>query len=248
MMNLNSEEFRRLKSLADRYEVRFNPREDIASLRDKIAVAVLENEGDTIHAVEILFGKDNKDFNEEENRFMLGFHILHNEIKRKNMQQKRDTYYGMSWKDYNDILFEHGFDKVLSYNFKDTFNPSTLEEYSIFVRKDRGFLLTAESYGSKKTVNSTMLYFELNFLINGKEAGEIEYPMLWNGLERCSSKPCLVNDKHVARSASRDAREGFVGFLSKLETLKPQLNSPWEFYDDHFLWLLDYSETKEKKL
>jgi hypothetical protein len=246
-MDTNSEEYKRLKDLADSHEVRFNPAESEETIRRRIAAAILRDEGDTIYAAEILLGKDSKEFDDNENRALLGIHMVNNQLRGEKLKAKRDTFYGMPWRYYNNLLFEHGFDKVFSYEFRDTYNPSTMEEYSIFARRDRSFLLTAESYNSKKVVNSTKLHFELSLLFDGKPLEELMERCLWNCLEGCSHGPCFDSrDEHVARHATCDVREGFVSFLSKIETMKNQLNSPWKFYKDHFLWLCDYSETKDR--
>jgi hypothetical protein len=152
----------------------------------------------------------------------------------------------MGWKEYQRILFENKFDNVLVYDFKDTHDKGKMEEYSIWARKDKGLLLTAESYGGKESVNSTNLYFELSFIFGGKEPDEIQRLMLWDVLEGASHGPIIdKNDRHIARSVSADARFGLVSRLSKLEKPGIQTNNPWQYYSEHFLWLLDYSETKE---
>jgi hypothetical protein len=239
--------FEHVKLLADQYEIRSTGGENEASLRYKVAQKIIEETGDSLHAMEIISGKDYHDFDEGETGLSMLLHMTTCNERDLKFKQAKDTHLRMGWEEYEFILDQNKFERVMAYDFRDTFDRKRKEEFGIWVRPDKGFLLTAESYGGKKDVNSTKLYYELSWRINGEEFGELESSMVWDVLSGTGNGPCNVGKDHVARDVSRDAREGLITYIRNLEESPFQTNVPWKFFDKHFLWLCDYSETKKKK-
>jgi hypothetical protein len=246
-MDQNSEKYLKLKKLADELEVRFNPSESERSIRGKISRAIIENGGESILAAEIILDKKVEDFSDADHTLCLGLHIYNSANTVNRFRLKKDTYYNMTWKEYNNLLFEQGFDRVLSYEFMDPSRFKNIEEYSIFARLDRGLLLVAQSYNNKSVLNSTSLYFEISFLVNNKLFPELENIIHSDVLRGTTNSGCFdENREYAARQVEVDVRQGLISYLSRLEPFRNQLNVPWKYFKNDFLWLLDFSETKQK--
>ena len=236
---------KRIKDIAERLEIRPQPNESEAEFRVRVGLGVLKQYGDAVEAAEIALGKNWEEFDDLDRNLALLLQFNHHKEKSARYEILNDTYFGMSWEEYESILIGNKFEKVFSYGFKDTNDPNSKEEFAVWVRRDKGFFLTAESYDSKKTVNSTRLYYELSWLIDGKEFDELEKISANQILEDTGSIPCL-DDKGriVTRAIEKDVREGLVEHLQNLEESGMQLNNPWKFLDNHYLFLCDYSETE----
>ena len=119
-----------------------------------------------------------------------------------------------------------------------------VDEYTIWVRRKGAFLLTAESYLSKETVNSTKLHYELNVPVPLKELDDIQRMALDVTLEAGSHRYCQDgSSSYFARNV--DVREGLASHLRAVEHSGFRTNNPWRFFQEHFLWLKDYSEKSD---
>jgi hypothetical protein len=232
-----------VKKIADELEVRFILGENEHEFRQRVAIAYVEQKGDAIHAMEIASGKDYHEFDKVEQGLSFMLNMANSKMKRKKYLRESDTHFNMSWKYYETLLKNNKFEKILGYEF-DSPHQTGKENFGIWIRPDKGFLLTADSY--RKDVSSTNLYFELSWRINGREFDEIELGLIGGIMAGNGSSPCNIGKEHLARAVNRDAREGLIEYISELENSPFQTNSPWKFFDEHFLWLCDYSETKKE--
>lgn len=218
--------------------------------RARLAKAVIEVYDDSLLAAEILLGKKNEDFNKDDEMISLALHVLGSQEKEKKMRANGDSYYLIPWKNFELIVQEANFKKVFSYDFVDfSRDIRSKEEYAIHFNYEKNMLLTAESYAGKKDLNSTTLYYELCTPKKIEELDGLESIMLEN-LFNDSSFNCVTRKEEGDTDTffvSKDGREGLVGHIRSLDTSGFSTNNPWKYYDHHFLWLCDYSETKSKK-
>lgn len=239
-------DFRQIKEIADRLEIRPKKGENLGEFIIRVTEAHLEESGSPLAALELVLGKRWDRFNDFENHLALMFQASYSREEKARYEMLNDTHFGMTWKEYEEILKGVKFEKVFSYIFDDCRDPEIKEEYAIWARRDKGFLLTAESYDNRRVINNTKLYFELSTLIDGREPDEVERIEL-DRLMKGSCGPCLdENRREVAQAMSYIAIEGLVGSLQMLEESRFQTNNPWQFPENQFLWLCDYTETKDK--
>ena len=136
-----------------------------------------------------------------------------------------------------------------AYEFADdSFDKLHKEEYAIWAQPYKGMLLTVESYNDRSTVNSSDLYYELILPKDLDNIDELEQILMLEVLKG-SSHTAMMTRKGVTKQAvcvRRDAREGLVSHLRKLGLYNHGTNNPWRHYDEHFLWLCDFSETRDK--
>ena len=79
------------------------------------------------------------------------------------------------------------------------------------------------------------------------EFSEVESQALCDALGGFSGGPIKDEDGKMRNySVSYDIREGLFKNLDRLEASSFTLNNPWKKQEKHWLWLLDYTETKKK--
>jgi len=237
-----------IKDIADRLEIRPKPGEREAEFRARVALEYLKQSGDAFEAAEIVLGKAPEELGYMKNRLALLLQVYNIKSRREWYSMVNDTYHGMSFEEYEGILTGNRFEKAFSYGFADTDYPNEQEEFSIWARRDRGLLLTAESCDGRKSVNSTKLFYELSLLIGGVELDELDRISAVNILDGTSNSPCIDRNSNrvVAITVERDARQGLVEYLQELEASGLHANNPWKFPGIDFLGLCDYSETTTK--
>lgn len=235
----------RVNKFAQQLEVRPKKRESEQEFRARVAKAVVDSYDDPILAAEIFTGTDYHNFNQAENG--LAFCLMHENARKKRewYSMVSDTYQSMPWQDFNNILIGNRFERVLCYDFSSKSGSGEIDEFAVWARKDRGFLLIAKSYNGKKVMDGANLHYELSLLIDGRELDELEDLIVWDSvLARASNGPCIDSkDRHVARDVDFDCREGLVEYIQKLEASPLQTNVPWKFFNEHNLWLLHPGES-----
>jgi hypothetical protein len=184
--------------------------------------------GDTIAETEKFLGKRWNEFSDEENSFMMFRAILDNDKKRDHLASIGDTFFNMEWQTFKDLLTRKGFIEGYSYHF---LGGEYNEEYIVWYNLDKGWVISAESYG-EKSVNGGKLYAEIR--ANSKDD--------WNDIFMWMSSGGLLDESAGTFSTSHDVREGL---FSKLDELGKhgQFLSAWT-EKNKFLWFLDYSETR----
>ena len=220
--------------------------ENIDHFRVRLANGILKEYGDVMLATEILLGKDYHNFNKEDQA--LAFMVMQkfSKIKELNYILQCDSYFRIPFKDFEHILTRENFDKVYSYDFKDKYH-NRLEEYAIWIEKENALFLTLESYNGKKTVNSTELYYELELPQEKEENDYFSHYSLRNLLDHASHGPLEDENGQVnSLYVQVDVREGLVKHLNKIRTSGIKTNNPWKYFEQHNLWLCDFSETKKR--
>jgi hypothetical protein len=187
---------------------------------------------DPIADTEKMLGKDHwSQFNESDNMMALGYAMLVNQMKENILKAASDTFFSMTWDEFNDIVTSNGFKNVYEYSFiHDYWKDSiTTEKAAIYYRD--GLVIFLTSYNNGTTVNGGNLYGELK--LNNPDAGWRDIP---NG---CSGGFDDEGNLHF----SYDIREGLINFINSLSKVG-SFNSVWK-YKGHFLWFVDYKEEKE---
>jgi hypothetical protein len=114
---------------------------------------------DSLAETEKIFGgKDYHDFNEFEQAVSLINFMQDNKIKEEHLKSIGDTYFGMKWNDFKELLKRYGFQEGLSYNFiNDSFGNKHNEEAILYYHKEKGLILWATTYG-EDSINGGTVY------------------------------------------------------------------------------------------
>lgn len=187
---------------------------------------------DSLMESEKMFGdKHWSQFNEVEQAFSMLKSMSDNEAKREHLKNINDTYWGMHWNEFKDLIKEYGFVKGLEYDLK---HNNGIDEIIIYYHPQKGLILYAESYWGKESISGGNLYGEIQ--ANSKEDCKI----IWRWL---STGGCINSDKMIYET-SHDVREGLFSKLQTLESAGKFL-SKWT-KKNRFLWFVDYVENKQK--
>ena len=182
---------------------------------------------------QIFGGKHWSQFSEFENQFSIMSFMRDNEVKEEYLKSINDTYFGMSWSYFKDLIKEKGFIDGYSYEVKyKGYSKPTTEEIIIWYHPQKGLIIYAESYSNKASVNGGKLYGEIQ--ANSKEDEEV----IWKWL---STGGCVDIDNLIWYT-SHDIREGLFSKLDTLESVGKFLNR-W-VKKDRFLYFVDYIESK----
>ena len=115
---------KRIKDIAERLEIRLKPDESEAEFRARVSLGVLKQYGDAVEAAEIALGKNWEEFDDLDRNLALLLQFNYHKEKSARYEIVNDTYFGMSWEEYESILIGNKFEKVFSYGFKDTNDPN----------------------------------------------------------------------------------------------------------------------------
>ena len=191
---------------------------------------------DSIAKSEKLFGgKHWSQFSRGENMVTLLNCIEDNALKAEHLKNINDTYSGMYWDCFKNLLKERGFVNGYTYEFDyPNYGFPCKEEAIIFYHPTKGLVLWAESFNEKTSVNGGTLYGEIK--ANDKEGAKIIYEWLSSGGH--------LKDTDMVYETSHDVREGLFSKLDTLETGGKFLNR-W-INKNKFLWFVDYVEDKVK--
>lgn len=187
---------------------------------------------DAIAITENATGKHWSNFNENDMATSLGIGMLSAERKESALKSTRDTYFGMSWSYFMDLLKENGFKVGTEWTFIDDQykdeNPKQ-EKAGIYYKPD-GVVLFAESWGNEKSVNSGRCFYELE---RKPKTDAKDFRSLVHTGHSWGDK--LENEV--------DIREGLFHNLRKAERCGDFLRL-WESRKS--IWILDYMESKRK--
>jgi hypothetical protein len=143
------------------------------------------------------------------------------------MNKKNDTYFGMTWKEFKELILSRGFVIELSYNFKGDYET----DEAMVCYHPKGWLLFATSFG--ESLNSGHIWSEVQ--ANSPESGKEVWMAMGSGT--------MVRDQEYVFESEHDVRENLFAKMDELEQHGRFLN-PW-VSKDKFLWLVDYSEEKD---
>lgn len=188
---------------------------------------------DTVYESEKILCKDNwSEFNEMDNAFCLFKAMSDNHRKTEHLKGLGDTYWGVDWNEFKNLIKSYGFIPALEYDFKyDSFGESCTEECIIYYHPEKGMVIHATSFGNKDHINGGNLYAEIE--ANSDEDEEVICKWLSTG-------GCIEG---LIYETQQDIREGLFSKLNELETAGKFLNR-WT-NKNRFLWFVDYSEEKK---
>ena len=157
-----------------------------------------------------------------------------------------DTFFGMDWSYLLNVLHKQDFEKVYAHDFKEPGRNNT-EEFNLWVRRDKGYLVSADSYHEKS--NSVHLYYELALPDSYENLTERQHEFIW---KLGGSRNALIINGAIAPSLFYrfDAREGLVRELQKVEGSTLSTNVPWKCVfprEFPFLQLYDFADAKVKE-
>jgi hypothetical protein len=187
---------------------------------------------DTLSETEKQFGgKHWSKFSDNENKAALLNAVRDNTIKEYHLKSIGDTYFGMPWDDFKNLIKEKGFIQALTYDIDyKGFGRPTKEEVIIHYHSEKGLIIWATSIGDKARVNGGTLYGE----IQAKD--EDSKKVIWRWM---STGGCIDMENRIYIT-SHDVREGLFSKLDTLETAGTFLKN-WTCRN-RFLWFVDYAE------
>jgi len=178
---------------------------------------------DVLSDMEKVIKKDHySQFNELENSFAMTELFKHNLKVTDYYKQINDTYWGITWNEFINLIEGKGFKLVL---LDDFICEGRHEKLGIWGWKEKGLLLVATTYSN--SLNSGTMYGQAKRLPHFDKF----FPI---------SATCGYTGETVRFNI--DVREGL--FLN-IETIEKDMEL-LKIWNDHnsFLWLLDYTQTK----
>jgi len=187
---------------------------------------------DSLAESEKIFGNKHwSEFNDLEQAFSMLKFMEDNQVKNTHLKSINDTYWGMTWDEFKNLIKQKGFTPALEYDLiYNGWNEPTTEEAIIYYHLSKGLIIWATSFSNKTSVNGGTLYGEIQ--ANSKESENI----IWKWL---STGGCIDSDNMIYET-SHDIREGLFNKLQTLESagkFLPKWNNK-----DRFLWFVDYVE------
>jgi len=237
--------FKNIEEIAENLEIVRYKNESDSEFHEKVIFTCLKKGGDPFHLAEFLTGKEYKTFDKNENMLALGLHIIKMNQKKEKSIRELDTYYNMPWDYYQEILKNNEFEMVC----EESFNGENIETYQIWSQDKNGILLTAESFNLvDKGVNSTKAYFEIDFNKKYENFDYVDNQFYNQVIKGTSNRP--ISEKIGKNSdmiiVDYDGRSNLISKIASIEKSPFSFNNPWKSYKDHFLWLVNYSENKNK--
>lgn len=181
----------------------------------------------------MLGGKHWSQFDDFENGLVFVSLARDNKIKKDHLKSLGDTYWGMTWYEFKNLIKERGFVEGYSYEleYRGKYDShSTNEEIIIYYHPEKGLIIYAESFSNKTSINGGTLYGEIQAYDKERE------PVIWKWL---STGGCRDVEKGIF-ATSHDIREGLFSKLDTLESAGRFLNR-WTD-KKRFLWFVDYME------
>lgn len=179
-----------------------------------------------------------KDYKNDEDTSALGFLLAmdHNERKANALRASGDSSFRISFENFVLLAVNKGFVEIYRGHFYDVGESwsSGREETYLVMWRD-GVLLTLESYG--ESVNMAKMYYNLE-VGQGTLDDNFYRP---EGGGRWNRE--AYDEGRFIYVGNIDVREGFVFHLNELEA-HGNFVSPW--VEAPFLWLLNYTDTRDK--
>jgi len=196
---------------------------------------------DSIAQVEKELGKHHSEFNNLDNMYMLFKGMKHNKRTSEHLKSIEDTYFGMSWDYFVNLIKRYGFVEGLTYKFKHiSFGEENEEQAIIYYHPSKGLVIWAETYGGD-SVNGGTLY--------GMVKGIEDWKTLSKALDHCSHGSSAYYDENgqmIMKECidfSVDIRKGLIHRLNNIESVT-EFMPQWKD-EEPFLWFVDYVEDKE---
>lgn len=187
---------------------------------------------DVVSDFEQQLGKRHEDWTESEQLQFLRQAVISNQVNQGYFKNMGDTHFGISWNEFLLLCENQGFEIAYRQDFlDDQWEQKKIEEEIILFHREKGFILYADSYSSKTSVNSAKLYGEI------RKKEDIDEREAFQGLFRYSH----FRTQYGTQEISLDVREGMVKKLSQLDG-KYEFVTPWNKMP--FVWFLNYMEEK----
>lgn len=197
---------------------------------------------DSLYESEKMLGNKHwSEFNEiEQGLSMLKF-FDDNQKKKDHLESIGDTYWGIKWDTFINLIETNGFKTALRYDFEyNGFSKPSIEEAILYYHPQKGLIIWAESFGGKDHINGGKLYGEVYM----KEE-------MWQDITKVltsSHGSFAYWDKESNIDVYKeqvyfnfDIREGLIHNINKVEEVIP-FAPVWK--DTQFLWFVDYVEDK----
>ncbi len=194
---------------------------------------------------QVLGNKHWSEFNEKEQAFSLFKFMADNETKSEHLKSIGDTYWGMKWNEFINLIESYGFVSGLRYDFiapKYGFSDEAdrIEEAILYYHPTKGLILWATSYSGN--INGGTVYGEIN--IDKERWKEIS-----KALNRCSHGAFAHYNGETEQDEYKnqvefdyDIREGLIHVLNRIENVTSYAPI-WT--ERNFLWFLDYAEENQ---
>lgn len=184
-----------------------------------------------------------KPYQGDEGTTGLGMFLLHSKSRalKERLVDMKDTYFGMSWEYFRSTLLDGflGFEEVWTNKFRgiDFDNkPYGYEDTeSMFLSKERGIIVFAESYSGGSSVNGGHCFMQYRAVS--------EVMKVWSTI----SSGCFVDKERNILRNELDIREGLLYYLTKIDLMpEKEWVTPWVGPEyDRRPWILNYDETHE---
>lgn len=225
-----------LKKLGEFFGFPIRKNETEAEYRERLALFVENEHGDSVWAQEIRIGKGWDKWDQSQNLDSLGTFIRNNQRKKELLRLNNDTYYGISWTGFQNVALSLGFEEVLSESIladdRTNYGRKINEELKIWAHLPRGLLLVAES-SRGDSVNSSYLHGEVVVPKTDRKSLD-NFPLFSGGL--------FEKGGYVGIYFKNDAREGLKSYLKRIESGGYKFNVPWSVPEKHFLYFVAYAE------
>lgn len=182
---------------------------------------------------EILGNKHWSEFNRLEQEFSIFKSIRDNEIKREHLKSIGDTYYGIEWGAFINLIEQHGFKEGLKYDFiapkYNAREKDRIEQAILYYHPIKGLIIWATSHG--------------NHINSGKVHGMAKYNEWEDVFSVLTGSNGDNGEDENIRYFDFDIREGLIHNINKVDNnlkLLPQWRGRLPF-----LWFLDYAEEKQ---
>ncbi len=160
----------------------------------------------------------------------------YNKMKADKFEWEGDTYLGMRWNYFLNVLQKQGFERVYAHDFrKSERDGNNTEEFNVWFNRNKGYLVSADSYSTR--VNSAHLHFELALPESYESLTKTQCDFIYNFIG--NREALIVNGVMVANLFYQlDAREGLVRKLQQVEASTLSTNVPWKTVLPHQIYLL----------
>lgn len=150
--------------------------------------------------------------------------------KRAALTATNDTHWGVTFSEALGIFESEGFGVVYDEPFKGTSSEAPTERY-VILWNPLGILITAESYGGNRSLNSAKMQYAVRFTEGVKAPWELRSSGRFHNFD---TDPIWAGD--------HDIREGFRYKLHGLRDNGTFVN-PWP--EKPFLWFKNYADKRE---
>lgn len=193
-----------------------------AALTQRLAISLEENQ-DPVTAAERAAGVGR---NQLDPLAELGLVFRYNQMKADKAEWVGDTFLSMDWSYLLKVLLKQGFEQAYAHDFQELRYGNT-EEFIVWVKRDKGYLMCANSYSEKTSVNNAHLYYELALPSTDESLTKRQREFIW---KLHGSRNAIIVNGAIAPSLlyEFDAREGLVRELQTLEEEVLPTNAPWE--------------------